>query len=117
MSGGDLFQDVLTKHGAPPKGTPGLGEDLVVMVELEQWLLGQQWVQFNLIDHWHFMGLGGQVLQVDHLVVADPDGLGEAGLLQVLKCPPRFKECPLDWPVDKQEIDIVRLELLQLFLD
>ena len=113
VGGGNLFQHFFTEDSAPAERTPGLSDDLVIMVEFEQRLLSQQRVQFNLIDHWHFVRLSGQVLQVDYLVIADPDGLGKPGLLQVLKCPPGFKEGALDRPVDKQEVNVVRLEFLQ----
>ena len=48
-----------------------------------------------------------QILKMDHFKVADPNRLGEALFLHVLKGPPGFEERPFNWPVDQEQVNVV----------
>ena len=72
----NLLENRISEDGPPAQRTPGLGHNAVLTVKLDQGGLVQAGVPFNLVDDWQLARLGREVLQVDHLKVADPDGLG-----------------------------------------
>ena len=72
----NLLENRIREDGSPAQRTPGLGHNTVLTVKLDQGGLVQAGVPFNLVDDWQLARLGREVLQVDHLKVADSDGLG-----------------------------------------
>lgn len=115
----------------------GLGQDIVLEAVLNEFLVGQEGMNLDLIDVGLDLGELEQLLEPFNGPVRDTNGLGLAFLVELLHCPPcglgvlgevfqddvlsiradlglllRLLLCG-NRPVDQVEVDVVDLELLQ----
>lgn len=119
------------------EGRVGGGHDLVVEAVLDQLVVGQEGVDLDLVDGGLDVAPGEEVLEVGDGPVGDTDGLGLALLVQLLHGAPGrllvLGELLLDHvlallvqlghvlvvllggdgPVDEEEVDVVKAELLE----
>lgn len=69
--------------------------DTLFLAQIDNLLLWQRRMVFNLVDRWDNRGFGQQLFQILHTVIGNSDGLGLAGLGNFLKFLPSLRVGPV----------------------
>src|SRR5438094_2682056 len=104
---GDLRNDRMVQPVSAREGAVGLQLHLLLHTELEQLLLVQEGMEFDLVHRGRNRRCGEQFLEVASRVVADADRAGEPVVVDLEQRLPRFVSQARYRPVDEIQIDVV----------
>src|SRR5207249_9727284 len=113
----DLRNDRMVQPVPAREGAVGLQLNPLLHTELEQILLVQEGMEFDLVHGGRNRRCGEQFLEVANRVVADANRAGEPAVMDLKQRLPRFMSQAWYRPVDEIQIDVVEAEFAATLLE
>src|SRR2546427_10615428 len=114
---GDLRHDRMVQPVPAREGGVGPQRNRLLHTELEQSILVQEGMEFNLVHGGRNRRCREQFLEVANRVVADANRAGEPAVVDLKQRLPRFMSQARYRPVDEIQIDVVEAEFAATLLE
>ncbi len=111
--GSNLQQSIFLHVGASSQGGIGLNHDPVLLTVGNKFRLIPQGMNFNLINSRNNPGTGKKFFQLRNIKVADADGFGATGFINLFKMLPGIQIAAGNRPVDQIKVHVIQLKTFQ----